>query len=66
MSFKALRLDGADIIQEVVELQSAAELTQEMIDLRPHGGECDLPPGRYRWDRTHNQAVPIVRRGDLH
>ncbi len=57
--FKAARLGAGDVLEAIDELASALELTERHIDLRAHGGDCDLPPGLYRWDNERQTFVPL-------
>lgn len=48
--FKVAVLDESGVLVDLVTLASEAELAEQHLDLRPHGGDCDLPFGQYRWD----------------
>lgn len=58
-AFKALLLDDQDVLVDVVTLTDESQLTARHVDLRPHGGDCDNPPGQYRWDRERATLVAL-------
>lgn len=51
---RAARLDENDVY---VGMEEVAELTDRHL---PHVTECDLPPGRYRWDGAAFVPLPKV------
>ena len=59
LPFRAMLLGAGDILEEVVELKSSAELTERHVDLRPLGGDCDRAPGAYRWNRERQALEPL-------
>ena len=56
MGIKVAKLDAAGVFQGVGEV---AKLTDLHLPLDQIGGECDLPPGKYRWDRQRKTFVPL-------
>ena len=59
--FKAAVLDERGVFLRVVELVDESGLGPRHLDLRPLGGECDLPGGKYRWDAQACTFVALPR-----
>ncbi len=58
-SIKAAVLDERGVFLRTVEVADPADLGARMVDLRAHGGDCDLPSGKYRWDVEKQSFIPL-------
>jgi hypothetical protein len=59
MSIRAARVDAEGVFVAVDELADAAALTARHLIEVP---ECDLPPGKYRWDGARFVPLPAEQR----
>lgn len=46
----------------MTEIEPALIDPAQHLDAAEIGGECDLPPGKYRWDRAEKTFKPIIER----
>lgn len=65
LPFKVAVLDAGGVLMAVEEIASSAEITPAHLDLRPYGGDCDLPAGKYRWDEAAEHFIPLKRSEQL-
>ncbi len=57
--YKVAVLDERGVFLRTLELAAGIPPGPRQVDLRPYGGDCDLPGGKYRWDTDACQFVPL-------
>lgn len=55
MTIRAARLDAQKVFMAIEELADESQLTADHL---PAIKDCDLPPGKYRWDGTRFVPLP--------
>lgn len=53
-------LDESGVYQGLMEIAATAFNPERHVDAQEFGGDCDLPPGRYRWSAMRKRFDPIA------